>query len=274
MEQRSRERLTSAEVDLVLRRAAELSARRKDQEYTVSADVLVQVAAAAGIRESDVRRALAELRSDRAEEPESLAGRLYGPSRFRAVREIERPADAVREHLEALLRQEQGLKLRRKTAAGSFWDAGDLLGMVRRALDFSGHRPLLKAHSVELRIEEVEDGRCRAGLTADVSNLRSENLQAGGILGATFASLFAIAGFADALFFLGVLPALAAPAVGFRFAYHRASTEIRRALDALLDAAEEGPPPEEGEERRENRGPIRAPNPIPRFSPGDRSAES
>jgi hypothetical protein len=269
MDELSRKRLTPAEVDLVLRRAAELSARRKDQDYTVSPEVLVQVAAAAGISEKDVQQALLELRSNRADEPPTLAAQLYGPARFRAVREIERPAAEVQEHLEAILRQEQGLKLRRKTAAGSFWDAGDLLGVVRRALDFSGHRPLLKAHSVELRIEEIAYEHTRVSLTADVSNLRTENLQAGGILGATFASLFVLAGFADPLFFLGVLPALAAPGVGFRFAYQKASGDMRRTLDAILDAAEEGPT-EEPERPERQRGPIQAPSPIPRFSPGQR----
>src|SRR3712207_9218936 len=86
-----------------------------------------------------------------------------------------------------------------------------MLGAVRRALDFSGHRALLKTHSVELRVEEIDENRCDANLTADLSNQRGEYLSLGGILGATLAVLFMLAGFQNPLFLLGVPPAVAAP---------------------------------------------------------------
>jgi len=266
-------RLTPAEVEMVLRRASELSARRRsygtEGVYTVSPEVLVQVAAAAGIPESDARRALFDLFSDRTVESRTLAWRLYGPARLRAVREIEKSVEPTRTYLEELLRKEQGLKMRRKTEASSLWDAGDLLGAVRRALDFSGQRALLKARSVELKVEDVGYGRSGTNLTADVSNQRGEYLSLGGILGATLALPLAIAGVYDWLYFLGVVPALAAPGVGFRLAYQKTCADIRRAMDNLLDAAEVGPPEEEGStEQPDDRPPgqIRRLKPIPRFT--------
>ena len=55
-------RLRPAEVELILRRASELNARRWDrgsyEAPSVSPEVLVQVAAAAGIPEQDVRRVM------------------------------------------------------------------------------------------------------------------------------------------------------------------------------------------------------------------------
>ena len=196
--------------------------------------------------------------------------RLFGPARLRVAREIERPTEAVRSHLEDLLREEQGLKLRRKTEASSLWDAGDLLGAVRRSLDFSGHRTLLKARSVELRIEDVGYGRSGAKLTADVANQRGEYLSLGGILGVTLALPLAIAGVHDLLYFLGVIPALVASGAGFKLAYKKACADVRRAMDSLLDAAEEGPPPEEepDEQPRKKRSPgqIRSLKPIPKFT--------
>lgn len=258
---------------MVLRRAAELNARRRprgsEEGASISPEVLIQVAAAAGIPEGDVRRAMWDLVSEKTAEPHTLARKLYGPARLRAVREVEQPVEPTREHLESLLRVEQGLKMRRKTEASSLWDAGDMLGVVRRALDFSGDRTLLKAHSIELRVEEVEEDRCGANLTADVSNQRGEYISLGGILGATFALPLAIAGFQSPLFFLAVLPALVAPGVGFKLAYIRACAEIRRALDELLDVAEEGPPREQASPERGDRPPgqIRGLQPIPRFTP-------
>lgn len=272
-------RLTPAEVEMVLRRAAELNARRRTRAApegtSISPEVLIQVAAAAGIPEGDVRRALWDLESEKTAEPHSLARKLYGPARLRAVREVEQDPHLTREYLESLMRMEQGLKLRRKTEASSLYDAGDMLGVVRRALDFSGHRTLLKAHSVELRVEEVDEDRCGANLTADVSNQRGEYLSLGGILGATFALPLAIAGFQNPLFFLAVIPAFVAPGAGFKLAYHRACVEIRRALDDLLDAAEEGPPREEALPERGDRPPgqIRGLKPIPRFTRHSREHE-
>ncbi len=134
---------------MILRRASELNSRRwyrgSKETPPVSPEVLVQVAAAAGIPEQDVRRAMWDMASEKTAEPHSFARKYYGQARLRAVREVERPAERTREHLEGLLRLEQGLKLRRKTEVGSLWDSGDELGVVRRTLDFSGHRTLLKA---------------------------------------------------------------------------------------------------------------------------------
>jgi len=266
-------RFRPAEVEMILRRASELNARRwtrdSDDTPSVSPEVLVQVAAAAGIPEQDVRRAMWDIASEKTAEPHSFARRFYGQSRLRAVRDVERAAEGAKEGLESLLRLEQGLKLRRKTELGSLWDPGDELGVVRRTLDFSGNRTLLKAGSVELRVEEVDDSRCEANLTADLSNQRAEYLSLAGILGATLAVLFVLAGMQSPLFFLGVLPALAAPVFGFRFAYGRGCREIRRTLDDLLDAVEQIQPSQDEAQERPDRPPgqIQGLEPIPRFTP-------
>ena len=277
MEGSNHRRLRPAEVEMVLRRASELNSRRwtrgASTTPSVSPEVLVQVAAAAGIPEQDVHRAMRDMASEKTAEPYSYARKFYGPARLRAVREVEHPAEGAREYLEGLLRLEQGLKLRRKTEVGSLWDPGDELGVVRRTLDFSGQRTLLKARLVELRVDGFGEERCEANLTVDLSNQRSEYLSLAGILGATLAALFILAGMQNPLFFLGVLPMLAAPALGFKFAYSRACLEIRRTLDDLLDAVEESQPEElqEPQDRADRPpGQIRNLEPIPRFAP-DRS---
>jgi hypothetical protein len=272
MEGNDDRRLRPDEVEMILRRASELNSRRgmrgSYETPSVSPEVLVQVAAAAGIPEQDVRRAMWDIASERTAEPRSFARKFYGPARLRAVREVEHPAERTREYLEGLLRLQQGLKLRRKTEVGSLWDPGDELGVVRRTLDFSGDRTLLKAKSVELRVEGLGEERCEANLTADLSNQRGEYISLAGILGATLAALFMLAGMQNPLFFLGFLPMLVAPAFGFRIAYSRASLELRRALDELLDASEESQPQEEPQDRNDRpRGQIQGLEPIPRFSP-------
>jgi hypothetical protein len=273
MDPNTENRLTPAEVEMVLRRAAELNARRRSSDtfaYSVSPEVLVQVAGALGISEQDVRRAVFDLLSERAAEPDTLSKKLYGPARLKAVREVQKPSEPTRRRLEELLGQEQGLKLRRKTEASSLWDAGDVLGTVRRALDFAGHYSLLKARSVELRVEDVGFGRSGANLTADVSNQRGEYLSMGGILGATLAVPLAIAGVDNWLYFLTVMPAFVVPGLGFRLAYKKVCADARRVMDGLLDAAEDRPGKEEKpreQPRQRKPGQIKPLNPIPKFAP-------
>lgn len=270
--------LKPAEAEVVLRRAAELTARRKESELSakgyVSPELLVQVASAVGIPEADVRRALVDLKSAKAVEPDSLPKKLYGTSRLRVVREIEQSAPSAQADLESILRLKHGLKLRNKTEASSTWDAGDVLGTVRRAMDFSDHRALFKVRSVELRVREASTSRSQAYLTADFSNQRSEYLSLGGIVGATLALPAAIAGVYNPLYFLLVPPALAAPGLGFKLAYDKACSEIRRALDLVLDSAERTPPAQESQEpEAQNSRRIQDLNPVPRFTPRSRDEE-
>lgn len=263
---REGKRLSPAEVETILRRASELGSRRENSS-AISSEVLVQVAAAIGISEENVHRAIEDLASERAAEPDTISRTLYGSARFRVVREIERPAETVREILEDLLKRQQGLKLRRTTSAGSFWDSGDLLGTIRRTLDLSGERPLLKAKSVEVRVASLGEARCEAMLTADLSTQRGEYFSLGSIFGVTLAVPVAIAGVQDPLFFLAVLPALGAPGFGFRLAYQRGCAGMRRVLDELLDAVEEDA--SERERTNRERRPIRHVQnlkPIPRFT--------
>ncbi|CAN5536083.1 hypothetical protein BH24ACT22_BH24ACT22_03480 [soil metagenome] len=270
--------LKPAEAEIVLRRAAELTSRRKESETStngyVSPELLVRVAAAVGIPEDDVRRALLDLRSAKAVEPDSVPKKLYGTARLRVVREVEQSAPSARADLEGVLKLKHGLKLRNKTESSSTWDAGEVLGSARRKIDFSDHRALFKVRSVELRVREASDTRSQAYLTADFSNQRSEYLSLGGIVGATLAVPVAIAGVYNPLYFLLVPPALAAPGVGFKLAYDKACAEIRRALDFVLDSAERTPPtpdPEEPEDQNSRR--LHDLDPVPRFTTRSREEE-
>lgn len=278
MPDNEKNQLKPAEAEVVLRRAAELSARRKASQTSekgyVSPELLVQVASAVGIPEADVRRAMVDLKSAKAIEPDSIPKKLYGTAHLRVVREIEQSPPSARADLESVLRLKHGLKLRSKTEASSMWDAGDVLGTVRRAMDFSDHRTLFKVRSVELRVREASETRSQAYLTADFSNQRSEYLSLGGIVGATLALPLAIAGVYNPMYFLLVPPALAAPGLGFKLVYDKACAEIRRALDLVLDAVEVSPsPPESREPEAEPSRRIQELNPIPRFAPRSRDEE-
>ena len=262
-------RLSPDEVDAVLRRAAELNSRRGDRRAmdfaSVSPGSILQIATSAGIPEECVRQAIEDLYEQKPAEPETLAGKLYGSARLRVVREVESRATDTREYLEYVLRREQGLKLRRSTEEGSLWDSGDALGAVRRALDFSGQRTLLKTDAVELAVEKLGVERCGANLTADATGQRSEYFSLGALVGATLALPVAIAGVQEPLFFLGILPALAAPGIGFKLAYDKACRDIRRTLNDLLDDTEDTSLDEEEELEPEDRRPAERPRNLKRI---------
>jgi hypothetical protein len=265
--------LAPADVEAVLRRAAEFNARRwgvsRAGGQPVAPEAVVRAAGVAGIPEECVRRALWELDAERAADPPTLPRRLYGSSRIKVRRELPHPREAVEDHVESLARIEHGLKLRMRNPGVLVWDPGSTLGAVRRALDLSGGHALLKTRSVELRIEELGRDRCAAALFADVSNQRAECLTLATILGVTLAMLFVLAGFQNGFFMLGVLPAFAAPIAGFKLFYLRTRAEVRRQLEALLDSAEVGPPEEAPPPDRAGRPPghIQGLEPIPRFAP-------
>ncbi|WP_273846194.1 hypothetical protein [Rubrobacter calidifluminis] len=231
--------LRPAEVEVVLRRAAELNAARGRAMLEVSPevplDVVVRVAATAGIREEDVRRALGELGTGPVAEAPSLARRLYGPGAVRVVREVERPVEEVLEIVEGALAAE-GLHASYRSDTGSVWEPGEEAaegsaagGAGSRGRTFCG------AGRVEVRAERLPDGWSRLSVIATLQGQRGHLLSLGGIVGATLAVLPVMGGFQDAVYFLGVIPAFALPMLGFRAAYHKNRREVRRTLLRLLD---------------------------------------
>lgn len=239
MQKHQNKRLSAAQAETVLRRAAELNASRLRGGRTrpISPEALVEAADRAGIPEEQSRRALSELAGGRVVENRNLPYKLYGPSRVKIERELGVPPWLARDRLEHGLRVEQGLKLRRSTDLGSLWDPGDVLGVVRRALDFSGGRPLLKARCVELVVDERSRG-CGIELAVDLYEQRGEYLSLAGILGATFSLPTTIAGVYEPLYLLALPPAVAAPGLGFKLAYGNAREEARSTLETLIEFVE------------------------------------
>lgn len=271
-------RLGPREVEAVLRRSSQMGVRRwralSQGSPSVSPEVLVQVAAAAGIPESDARLALDEVFTDRAADPPTYPRTLLGPSRLREIREIGHPASEVSEYIEDILRAEQGLKLRYRGEGNSVWDPGSSGGVMRRSLDLSGERPLHKTRSIEVSVEEIDNENCVVDVISDVASQRAEYLSLAGILGVTLAVMFVFAGIQSWVWFLGVIPALLAPLGGFRLAYMKTGSDVRRAVGRVLDLAEAGPPREYiPDQANRQRGQIQGLKPIPRFTPQSREGE-
>lgn len=259
--------LSPAQAEAVLRRAAELHAvelRGGGRSRGISPEALAEAADRAGLPKERVRQALSERASGRYAETRTLPHRLYGRSCVKIERQLGVPAWLARERVEHLLRAEQGLKLRRSTESGSLWDPGDALGVLRRALDLPGERPLLKARCIELVVDE-RPGGCGVELTADLYEQRGEYLSLAGILGATLSVPAAIAGVYEPLYLLALPPAIAVPGLGFKLAYGSIRDEARSVMEALIEASEQPvETPANGRER--HRGGTQERRQAPRFS--------
>ncbi len=208
--------------------------------------------------------AISERASGRYAEAQTLTHRLYGHSRVRIERQLGTPPQLARERLEHLLRAEQGLKMRRSTDSGSLWDPGDALGMLRRALDLPGERPLLKARCIELVVDE-RPGGCGVEMTADLYEQRGEYLSLAGILGATLSIPAAIAGVYEPLYLLALPPAVAVPGLGFKLAYGSVREEARRVMNTLIETSERPVEAPVGQRDR-HRGGTQERRQAPRFS--------
>lgn len=236
------ERLTPAEVQLVLRRAAELERRAPGDEALTPAEV-TGLAAEAGLSPDAVRRALDEVRVGALAPPEPPRAleRVLGPTTVVAERTLPGDPAAVQRRLEWLLRG-QLLRKRRDLGARTIWEhAQGWLPQLRRSLDWSGTLVLRDAHTVEATVLDAGAGRVTVRLGADVGALQRRviggtALGAAGGLGAAVA-LWAM-GTPEVLEWLVAAGAVATGAIASLRGYRRGVGSTTDALEHLLDRVE------------------------------------
>jgi hypothetical protein len=136
-------KLPRDQVESVLRRAAELEARRELQRAAatgeeVGVDELVRLGEEAGLRSETVMRALAELRGAALATPDDEGlGRALGPNRLVVSREVPGPSAPVQRAVERFLR-DQLMTIRRHHGERIEWErAQGLWPGLARSLDFA-----------------------------------------------------------------------------------------------------------------------------------------
>lgn len=245
--------LTRQDLEAVIRRAAELEAEAGSRVPELSEGDVVRIAEEVGLSEVSVRRALAERRAgatggllmDRG-----WASRLCGPGLVTATRTLDRPSEEVREEIERHFREDESLRLVRRTRGSSLWepDSGVIASIVRSVdLLGSGYQLAKKSQALELSVVPLDESSCQVTLTADLGKERSGwfwglGIGMGGAL-TTGAGIF-IAGLPSLpdIVALGS-PALLALTVGIaRQAYMRAVEKMRLILDGFLDRLEHDEP--------------------------------
>ena len=197
------DKLSRAEVDFVLRRAAEIDTQAsaspdRSSVESLSIGELVRLGEEAGLRRPAVEQALAEMRRGTPIEPEEQGAltRALGASRVVVSRVVEAPIETVRRAVDRFLR-EQLMTVRRHHGDRVEWERAQGLwpGLVR-SLDFSKRYAFALVTRVEtILTQEGDDGRETAvTFNIDLSDMRRERFGQMGMRAAMAFLLFGVGG--------------------------------------------------------------------------------
>lgn len=248
--------LTRADLDRVIRRAAELQFQEgEDDPGALSEEEVLRIGGEVGLEPAHVRRAIGEIRAEAlvpALPPDrSPMRRLLGEGRIRAERVVPGEAHEIEERLVRWLTKAESLVAVRRRAGTSIWEPAEgFVAQLQRGLKWGGQRyQLAEARQVELSVQPLEEGYALVTMTLDVRNVRAE--QGGGYLagfgGGAGALAFTVAASA-ALPPIGlVAAAVAAVTAGGlgglaagRHAFETRRERLRLEMEGLLDRLERG----------------------------------
>jgi hypothetical protein len=241
----SDQRLTASEVQLVLRRAAEIEhhePNEPDDDGLAPAEV-EELARDVGLSPLAVHQALAEVRAGALQQPEppSPLARVLGPQSIVVERTVHGRAVDVQRRVDRFLRTHL-LRRERDFGERSIWTpARGLMAQLRRALDWSGELTLGELRHLEVTVVAVTEDRATVRFVVDVTPLQRQVLT-GAALG-TAVGLAAAAGLSalgapiavDCLIAAG---ASGAGAVSSLRVYRRQVTSTATSLEHLLDTIE------------------------------------
>jgi hypothetical protein len=182
------EQLTRKQVELVLRRAAELEQRDENALDLLTPQDLERVADELGMSQDALHQALAESRAGAlvAEEERTVLDRFFGRRISEARRFVPGNAATLRLAVDQFL-QEQGFQLKRNLGQAQVWESGrDWRTRMRRAMRAGAYR-VPRDVEIEVRIAEVPGGPhpVLVALRVDATRLRATRV------GAATASLVA-----------------------------------------------------------------------------------
>ncbi|MDQ3556657.1 MAG: hypothetical protein M3409_07750 [Gemmatimonadota bacterium] len=233
-------RLSSHQLEEVIRRAVELQSSPGSVEEGVSEAEVLRIGRELGLPEPHLHQAIAEVRGRGAEEEHGVLTHMLGPSRVVAGRVVAlAAADAARD-LERYFTECEHMTVQRRRPGWSVYERGrSMSASVGRAF---GDQRLVKARCVELSVEPVDERRCYLSLSADMAQGRA-GFAAGALLGGGGGAMGVAAAFAIAIAppaaLLG-LPVFAGSLWVMRAGYATLSERIGTRLESVLDRLESG----------------------------------
>ena len=251
--------LRRADLDRVIRRAAELQFQESEAgdragEGMSEAEIL-RIGQEVGLEPSHMRRALGELRAEQLTPAlpaeEGVLARVVGPSRVQAARAIPGAAADLSPRLHDWLRRNESLTPLRERMGSSLWEPNQgFTAQIQRGIYLGGRKfELARGNSLEVSVVELEAGWVLVTLVSDLSNVRTEHGLGWG-LGLGLGSLGAGVGVAAVVAFppvaivgTAIAAGMAGGAAGATLARHTlapARARMAVALEGLLDRCERG----------------------------------
>lgn len=237
-------RLSSSELEAVIRRAVEIQSATGAPDEGISEGEVLRIGQELGLDAVTVRRAIVDVRGRAPDETGALA-RVMGPGVVRAARTVRRPPAQVGLLLEEYLLACEYMVVQRRFPDRTRYVRATGVGATfgRAAQKFGSKHKMMELQQLDVAVSVIDEGTALVELSVDMAGVRAGMAGAGvGVGGGAGvgAAIFAIATtIPDPLALVG-LPILAGAVAAMRgiFGAVRGSTQDK--LEAFLDRLEHG----------------------------------
>lgn len=251
-------KVSSHELEAVIRRASELEAAGGGGEEALSEDEVLRIGRELGLSPLHVRQALAEVRGKPPAEP-GVVARVMGPGVVSGSRVVQGEAERVRERIERYLLDMEHMVIVRRQGGYTRYERGTGIGTtVRRVttqLSTRSRYAEFNLKEVDVSVQPLEDGYSLVTLSVDLSNQRAAILGGGLAIGSAMGTAVAVvAGIAvDPVAAILGLPLVGAGAWGARPAFRNGFVATQTRLESFLDRVQQDelsvPPPPDWRKR-------------------------
>jgi hypothetical protein len=243
------EQLTRKQVELILRRTAELEQRDETALDVLTPQDLERVADELGMSQAALHQALAESRAGVLVpvEEQTLVDRVFGRRIVEARRFVPGDVATVRAAVARFL-EEQGFQVKRNLGHAQIWESGrSMWTRLRRAFRAGAYR-LPRDVEIEVRVTDVPGGPQPVLVALHVDAIRARNTRVGAASASLLAGAAVIAGGAVMLPMTGELIAIACGGLAglggtwlSRASYRNERERLSLAVERFLDFLEHEP---------------------------------
>gem|GEM_PF-1024683 len=238
-------RLSTSEVEAVLRRAVELQSREGDRAIIegegMAETELLRIGNEIGLSPRHIQQALAETGAEPVEE-DGWFGRGFGPAGVRASRLLGLPASRARDMLDRYFRETESMVPHRRYADRVVYhrSSGFAAELQRLTASFNQKYKRIDLPEVEVGVRPADERTAYVSLRSSLSSSRNGHV-AGGLAGGSVAGgvsgLVAAVAVAPPVALVAV-PVFLGTLLGSRAGYRHQIREKQNILESVLDRLE------------------------------------